>query len=77
MKSNSRKFFSLFILVLSIWISGQNINLKTLESEIIKNNREGKYKVSQKKLSEILLKDNLTLSEKGNVLRDVSRPHRL
>lgn len=68
MKSNSRKFFSLLILILSIWISGQNINLKTLESEIITNNREGKYKVSQKKLSEILLKDNLTLSEKGNVL---------
>ncbi len=62
------KYFSATLFFFCIWILGQNLNLNNLESEVIKNNREGKYKVSQKKLSDILLKDNLSKEEKGNVL---------
>ena len=50
------------------FFNAKDLNIDSLEKEIITYNREGKHKVSQKKLSEILLSGDLSEEEKGNVL---------
>lgn len=57
--------FSLFI---SVFFSAQNLNMDSVEEEVIQNNRAGNYRLSQKKLSDILLAGKLTKQEKAYIL---------
>lgn len=67
----SNKFTKLFLstlfLFLIISITAKGLNLHSLQKEIIHYNRAGKHYISQKKLSEVLLKGNLSDEEKANI----------
>ncbi len=61
--------FSLFLFILIAFFSySQNLQLDSLEQSIIKENRAGRYMTSQKKLSDLLLRDRLTKEERAYLL---------
>ena len=68
MNLNCAKFVVAFFLLFSVLFSAQSINLNSLEQEIIQNNRLGNYKLSQKKLSDILLNVDLTTEERAHIV---------
>lgn len=68
MNFNFTKYFSALLILFFIFINAKKIDLHSIEEEIIQYNREGKHKLSQKKLSDILLNGDLTKEEEGNIL---------
>jgi DNA-binding CsgD family transcriptional regulator len=52
------------------------LNINILEKEIIKYNREGKQKLSQKKLSDLLFSGDLSKEEEANVLYYMAATYR-
>ncbi|MCD9855256.1 LuxR C-terminal-related transcriptional regulator [Epilithonimonas sp. JDS] len=59
---------TILLVVFVSFLNAQNLNINSLEKEIIKYNREGKHTLSQKKLSDLLFSGNLTKEEEANVL---------
>lgn len=68
MNKNFTCYLSLITLVLISFLNAKDLNLESLEKEIITYNRAGKHMVSQKKLSEILLTNDISADERANVL---------
>lgn len=68
MNFNFTKYFSALFFLILILFNAKNLNLHSLEDQIIQYNRAGKYQLSQKKLSDILLNEDLTKEERANVL---------
>lgn len=68
MNFNFTRYFLGFFILFSIFFSAKDLNLNSIEEEIIKNNREGKHQISQKRLSDILLSGELTKEEEANIL---------
>jgi tetratricopeptide (TPR) repeat protein len=68
MKFRFTKYSSALFFFIFIFFSAKNINLHSLEEEIIQYNRAGKHQISQKKLSNILLAGDLNPEERANVL---------
>jgi len=62
------KFLSTFFFLIIVLFNAKGLNLQSLEEEIIQYNRAGKHNISQRKLSDILLTDNLSKEERANVL---------
>lgn len=67
MNKKFTKYFATFLLLLISFLNAKDLNIKALEKEITKYNREGKQKDSQKRLFDLLLVGNLTKEEKANV----------
>ncbi len=63
----TKLLFSTLFLFLIVSITAKGLNLHSLQEEIIRYNRAGKHYISQKKLSEVLLKGNLSDEEKANI----------
>ena len=61
-------YLTILLVVFVSFLNAQNLNINSLEKEIIKYNREGKHTLSQKKLSDLLFSGNLTKEEEANVL---------
>lgn len=55
-------------LIICSLFGAKDLNINSLEKEILRYNREGKQKISQQKLSHLLFSDNLTKEEEANVL---------
>lgn len=70
------KYLSLLFLLFAVFLSSQKLNLDSIEKEIIQNNRIGKYMVSQKKLSELLLQNKLSNEEKAYLLYFLAATYR-
>ncbi|GGG48948.1 LuxR C-terminal-related transcriptional regulator [Epilithonimonas arachidiradicis] len=68
MNLNLTRYLLGFFILFSIFFSAKDLNLNSIEEEIIKNNREGKHQLSQKKLSDILLSGDLNKEEEANIL---------
>ncbi|WP_333853744.1 LuxR C-terminal-related transcriptional regulator [Epilithonimonas sp.] len=68
MNFNFTRYFLSFFILFSIFFYAKNLNSNSIEEEIIKNNREGKHQLSQKKLSDILFSGGLTKEEQANIL---------
>lgn len=68
MTFNFTKYFSALSFLILIFFNAKNLNLHSLEDQIIQYNRAGKHQFSQKKLSDILLNDDLTKEERANLL---------
>lgn len=68
MNFNFIRHFTAVLFLLSVFFTAQNLNLDSLEDEIIENNRAGDYRISQKKLSDLLLTGKLTEEEKAYIL---------
>ncbi|WP_312765902.1 LuxR C-terminal-related transcriptional regulator [Epilithonimonas sp.] len=56
--------------------AAQGLDMGKIEQEIIRYNREGNHKLSQKKLSDYLLSGNLTKEEEANVLFYIATTYR-
>lgn len=63
----SRYLFLLFF-IFAGFLFGNDIDLGKLEKEVFKNNRAGKYELSQRKLSELLSLQSISKEEEGEIL---------
>lgn len=61
-------YLTILLLILVSSLHAKDINMDSLENEITAYNREGKHLISQKKLSELLLSNELTENHEANVL---------
>lgn len=68
MNKRFTNYLAIFLLLFFCFLNAKDLNIKILEKEIIQYNREGKQKLSQKKLSDLLFSGNLTKVEEANVL---------
>ena len=68
MNKNFTRYLTLITLVFISFLNAKGLNLESLEKEIVTYNRAGKHMVSQKKLSEILLTNDLSAEERANIL---------
>lgn len=69
--------FTIFLCIfLSSLSYSQNLKLDSLEQTIIKDNRAGRYMVSQKKLSELMLSNKLTKEERAYLLYFLAATYR-
>lgn len=62
------RYLSLFFLIFASFLLANDIDLGKLEKEIFKNNRAGNQKISQQKLSELLMSRSLSKEEEGEIL---------
>lgn len=76
MKNKFARYFSILFFVLCSLLHAEGLDIKKIEEDIIKYNREGKHKVSQKKLSDYLLSGTLTKEEEANVLFCIATTYR-
>ncbi|WP_312825978.1 LuxR C-terminal-related transcriptional regulator [Epilithonimonas sp.] len=76
MNKKFTKYFATFLLLLIGFLNAKDLNIKALEKEITKYNREGKQKDSQKRLFDLLLVGNLTKEEKANVFFYIGTTYR-
>ncbi len=68
MNKKFTNYLAIFLLLLFGFLNAKDFNINALEKEIIQFNREGKQRLSQKKLSDLLFSGNLTKEEEANVL---------
>lgn len=62
------RYLSFFFLTFVSFLLANDIDLGKLEKEIFKNNRAGNQKISQQKLSELLISRSLSKEEEGEIL---------
>jgi len=58
------------------FLGAEGLDLERIEQEVIRYNREGNHKLSQKKLADYLLSDNLTKEEEANILFYIATTYR-
>lgn len=68
MNKKIKNYIPLLLFLFFGMLSAKDININSLEKTIVQYNREGKHKVSQQKLSELLLSNGLTEEEEANIL---------
>ncbi len=76
MNKKFTSYLAIFLLLLFGFLSAKDLNINALEREIIKYNREGKQKLSQKKLSDLLFSGDLTKEQEANVLYYMAATYR-
>jgi DNA-binding CsgD family transcriptional regulator len=76
MEKKSPRYFSILFFILCHFFNAEGLDIKKIEEEVIKYNREGNHKISQKKLSDYLLSGNLTKEEEANVLFYIAATYR-
>lgn len=70
------RYLLLLLLFCANFLLAKEINLDSLEKEIFQNNRAGKYENSQQKLSELLLRKDLSREEEGQILYLMANTYR-
>lgn len=65
---NFTRYIALILFLSVHLIAATDLNLNSLEKEIVQYNREGRHQLSQKKLSDLLFSGDLTTEEEANVL---------
>ena len=62
------RYLAILFLIFASFLTAKNVDLDSLESTVIQYNREGKHKLSQQKLSDLLLSGDLSRKEEANIL---------
>lgn len=68
MNKKFTRLLTFFLIILVGFLNAKDLNIDSLEKDIIKYNREGKQKSSQKILSDLLFSGDLSTEEEANVL---------
>ena len=68
MNKTFTNYLTILLLIFVSALHAKDINMDSLEKEIITYNREGKHLLSQKKLSELLLSNDLNEDQEANAL---------
>lgn len=76
MNKKFTSYLAIFLLLFFVFLNAKDLNINTLEKEVIKYNREGKQKLSQKKLSDLLFSGDLTKEQEANVLYYMAATYR-
>lgn len=76
MNKKLTSYLTVFLLLLFGSLNAKGLNIITLEKEVIKFNREGNQKISQKKLSDLLYSGELSKEEEANVLYYMAATYR-
>lgn len=68
MNKTFTNYLTILLLILVSSLHAKDINMDALEKEVTAYNREGQHLLSQKKLSELLLSNDLTAEQEANAL---------